>query len=155
MVLQNLDLALTFIPSLNINIYAQIGLITLIGLSAKNAILIVEFAKERVDRGIDIVHATLQAVRLRLRPIVMTSLAFILGVLPLAFATGAAAESRKTIGWTVFGGMLAATSLAIFVVPVLFALITKISYGKRLKRLQQEHEKEEEVDKRITDEGLA
>lgn len=71
-------------PSLSNNIYAQIGLITLIGLAAKNAILIVEFAKERVDKGIDIVYATLQAVQLRLRPIVMTSLAFILGVLPLA-----------------------------------------------------------------------
>ena len=117
-------LTLTLIPSLSNNIYAQIGLITLIGLAAKNAILIVEFAKERVDRGIDIVTATLQAVDLRLRPIVMTSLAFILGVLPLAFATGAAAESRKTIGWTVFGGMLAATTLAIFVVPVLYVVIT-------------------------------
>ncbi len=144
-------LTLTLIPSLSNNIYAQIGLITLIGLAAKNAILIVEFAKERVDRGIDIVHATLQAVRLRLRPIVMTSLAFILGVLPLAFASGAAAESRKTIGWTVFGGMVAATTLAIFVVPVLFALITKISYGKKLKRLQEEHEKEEAIDKAIID----
>ncbi|HEY8660623.1 MAG TPA: efflux RND transporter permease subunit, partial [Hanamia sp.] len=65
------------------------------------------------------------------RPIVMTSLAFILGVLPLAFATGAAAESRKTIGWTVFGGMLAATTLAIFIVPVLYVLITRLSYGKK------------------------
>jgi HAE1 family hydrophobic/amphiphilic exporter-1 len=108
-------LTLTFIPSLTNNIYAQIGLITLIGLSAKNAILIVEFAKERVDKGIDVIHATLQAVQLRLRPIIMTSLAFIFGVLPLAFASGAAAESRKTIGWTVFGGMLASTTLAIFV----------------------------------------
>ena len=147
-------LTLTFIPSLTNNIYAQIGLITLIGLAAKNAILIVEFAKERVDRGIDIVHATLQAVRLRLRPIVMTSLAFILGVLPLAFATGAAAESRKTIGWTVFGGMIAATTLAIFVVPVLFALITRLSYGKKLKRLQEEHKEEEEIDKNIIDRRL-
>lgn len=147
-------LTLTFLPALSNNIYAQIGLITLIGLAAKNAILIVEFAKERVDRGIDIVHATLQAVRLRLRPIVMTSLAFILGVLPLAFASGAAAESRKTIGWTVFGGMLAATTLAIFVVPVLFALITKISYGKKLKRLQEEHRKHDEIDKKIIDERL-
>ena len=147
-------LTLTFIPSLSNNIYAQIGLITLIGLAAKNAILIVEFAKERVDRGIDIIHATLQAVRLRLRPIIMTSLAFILGVLPLAFAKGAAAESRNTIGWTVFGGMLAATTLAIFVVPVLFALITKLSYGKKLKQLQEEHRKEAEVDQRIIDERL-
>ena len=147
-------LTLTFIPALSNNIYAQIGLITLIGLAAKNAILIVEFAKERVDRGIDIVHATLQAVRLRLRPIVMTSMAFILGVLPLAFATGAASESRKTIGWTVFGGMIAATTLAIFVVPVLFALITKLSYGKKLRRLQEEHAKEEAIDKAIMDKGI-
>jgi HAE1 family hydrophobic/amphiphilic exporter-1 len=144
-------LTLTFIPALSNNIYAQIGLITLIGLAAKNAILIVEFAKERVDRGIDIVHATLQAVRLRLRPIVMTSMAFILGVLPLAFASGAAAESRKTIGWTVFGGMISATTLAIFVVPVLFALLTRLSYGNKLKRLQEEHAKEEEIDKAIID----
>jgi HAE1 family hydrophobic/amphiphilic exporter-1 len=142
-------LTLTFIPSLTNNIYAQIGLITLIGLSAKNAILIVEFAKERVDKGIDIIHATIQAVQLRLRPIVMTSLAFIFGVLPLAFATGAAAESRKTIGWTVFGGMLAATTLAIFVVPVLFVLITKVSYGRKLKRIERERMNEEAVDSKI------
>ncbi len=146
-------LTLTFIPALTNNIYAQIGLITLIGLAAKNAILIVEFAKERVDKGIDVVHATLQAVRLRLRPIVMTSLAFILGVLPLAFANGAAAESRKTIGWTVFGGMISATTLAIFVVPVLFVLITKLSYGKKLKKLQEEHKLEEDIDKKAMDLG--
>jgi HAE1 family hydrophobic/amphiphilic exporter-1 len=95
-------LTLTFLPNLSNNVYAQIGLITLIGLAAKNAILIVEFAKERVDSGTDIVAATLQAVSLRLRPIIMTSMAFILGVLPLAFASGAAAESRKTIGWDSF-----------------------------------------------------
>ncbi|NBB21433.1 multidrug efflux RND transporter permease subunit [Runella sp. CRIBMP] len=130
-------LTLTFLPNLSNNIYAQIGLITLIGLAAKNAILIVEFAKERVDGGMELVKATLEAVQLRLRPIIMTSLAFILGVLPLAFASGAAAESRKTIGWTVFGGMLAATSLAIFVVPVLFVLIEKISMGKK-KRTENE-----------------
>ena len=124
-------LTLTFLPDLTNNIYAQIGLITLIGLSAKNAILIVEYAKERVDHGIDLLQATVAAVSLRLRPIVMTSFAFILGVLPLAFASGAAAESRKTIGWTVFGGMLAATTLAIFIVPVLFVLITRLAYGKK------------------------
>ena len=139
-------LTLTFLPSLSNNIYAQIGLITLIGLSAKNAILIVEFAKERLDAGTEIVAATLQAVSLRLRPIVMTSLAFILGVLPLAFASGAAAESRKTIGWTVFGGMISATTLAIFVVPVLFVLITKIAYGKKLKKIQEQHSRETEAD---------
>ena len=142
-------LTLTFIPSLTNNIYAQIGLITLIGLSAKNAILIVEFAKERVDKGIDVIHATLQAVQLRLRPIIMTSLAFIFGVLPLAFASGAAAESRKTIGWTVFGGMIAATTLAIFVVPVLFVLITKLSYGKKLKKIEDERKAEQNMDQSI------
>lgn len=129
-------LTLTFMPNLTNNIYAQIGLITLIGLAAKNAILIVEFAKERVDRGMEIVAATLEAVQLRLRPIIMTSLAFILGVLPLAFSSGAGAEARKTIGWTVAGGMVAASSLAIFVVPVLYVLITKIAYRNKKKELQ-------------------
>ncbi|MCA0397985.1 MAG: multidrug efflux RND transporter permease subunit [Bacteroidetes bacterium] len=142
-------ITLTFLPSLTNNVYAQIGLITLIGLAAKNAILIVEFAKERVDRGIDILHATLQAVQLRLRPIIMTSLAFILGVLPLAFATGAAAESRKTIGWTVFGGMMAATTLAIFVVPVLFVLITKLSYGRKIQKIRAKAEEEKKMDETI------
>lgn len=124
-------ITLTLLPNLTNNIYAQIGLITLIGLAAKNAILIVEYAKDRVDIGMGLMKSTIAAVKLRLRPIVMTSLAFILGVLPLAFASGAAAESRKTIGWTVFGGMLAATTLAIFIVPVLFVLITRITYGKK------------------------
>ncbi len=130
-------LTLTLIPRLSLNVYAQIGLITLIGLAAKNAILIVEFAKERVDNGMAILPATLEAVKLRLRPIIMTSLAFILGVLPLAFATGAGGVARSTIGWTVLGGMIAATALAIFIVPVLFILISKIAYSKRkLEELQ-------------------
>jgi HAE1 family hydrophobic/amphiphilic exporter-1 len=122
---------LTFIPRLTNNVYAQIGLITLIGLSAKNAILIVEFAKIRVDRGEEIVKSTLEAVRLRFRPIIMTSMAFILGVLPLAFATGAGAVARNTIGFTVLGGMMAASTLAVLIVPVLFVLITRLSYGKK------------------------
>lgn len=130
-------LTLTLLPNLTNNIYAQIGLITLIGLAAKNAILIVEFAKERVDKGMEIIPATLEAVQLRLRPIIMTSLAFILGVMPLAFSAGAGAEARKTIGWTVAGGMVAASSLAIFVVPVLFALITKIAYRNKPKVVEQ------------------
>ena len=123
-------LTLTLVPILSNNVYAQIGLVTLIGLAAKNAILIVEFAKERVDSGVEIIPATIDAVRLRLRPIIMTSFAFILGVLPLVFATGAGAVARSTIGFTVFGGMLAATLLAIFVVPVLFVLISKLAYSK-------------------------
>jgi HAE1 family hydrophobic/amphiphilic exporter-1 len=132
-------LALTLIPRLTNNVYAQIGLITLIGLSAKNAILIVEFAKERVDRGIDIVEATLEAVKLRLRPILMTSIAFVLGVLPLALASGASSVARNTIGWTVLGGMVAATSLAIFIVPVLFVVISRITYSKKKLKVLQEH----------------
>ncbi|MGW8121319.1 efflux RND transporter permease subunit [Roseivirga echinicomitans] len=123
--------ALTFLPKLDNNVYAQIGLITLIGLAAKNAILIVEFAKDRVDRGMPLIAATLEAVKLRLRPIIMTSLAFILGVVPLALSSGAGAVARQTIGWTVIGGMLAATFLAIFFVPVLYVVITKIAYGKK------------------------
>ncbi|MBJ6118179.1 multidrug efflux RND transporter permease subunit [Pontibacter sp. BT310] len=124
-------LALTLLPKLDNNVYAQVGMITLIGLAAKNAILIVEFAKERVDRGMELIEATIEAVKLRLRPIIMTSLAFILGVLPLATATGAGAVSRQTIGWVVIGGMLAATFLAIFVVPVLYVIITRLAYGKK------------------------
>jgi hydrophobe/amphiphile efflux-1 (HAE1) family protein len=124
-------LALTFLPKLDNNVYAQIGMITLIGLAAKNAILIVEFAKERVDHGMELIEATIDAVRLRLRPIIMTSLAFILGVVPLVLASGAGAVSRQTIGWVVIGGMLAATFLAIFIVPVLFVVITRLAYGKK------------------------
>jgi HAE1 family hydrophobic/amphiphilic exporter-1 len=124
-------LTLTFLPMLTNNVYAQIGLITLIGLSAKNAILIVEFAKVRVDSGEPLLQSTLDAVKLRLRPIVMTSLAFILGVMPLVLASGAGAVARKTIGFAVLGGMLASTSMAIFIVPVLYVLFTKWSYGKK------------------------
>ncbi len=122
---------LTLLPKLSDNVYAQIGLIALIGLAAKNAILIVEFAKERVARGMAIVPATIEAVKLRLRPILMTSMAFIFGVSPLAFATGAGAQARSTIGWTVLGGMLAATMLAIFIVPVLFVTITRFTTSKK------------------------
>ncbi len=141
-------LTLTLVPSLTNNVYAQIGLVTLIGLAAKNAILIVEFAKERVDAGHEVITATLEAVRLRLRPIIMTSMAFILGVMPLVLAEGAGAVARKTIGFTVFGGMLAATSLAIFIVPVLFVVITRLSYGKKkldiLSHRNEEIKKQEE-----------
>jgi HAE1 family hydrophobic/amphiphilic exporter-1 len=136
-------IALIIFPYLTNNVYAQIGLITLIGLAAKNAILIVEFAKERVDKGADLLESTIEAVRLRLRPILMTSLAFILGVFPLALASGAGGVARATIGRTVLGGMLAATSLAIFVVPVLYVAITKLAYGKKgLAALKEKGEKE-------------
>jgi HAE1 family hydrophobic/amphiphilic exporter-1 len=124
-------LTLVFIPSLTDNVYAQIGLITLVGLAAKNAILIVEYAKIRVDSGEDLIRSTLEAVSLRLRPILMTSLAFILGVMPLVLASGAGAVARRTIGFTVLGGMIAASSLAIFIVPVLFVVIVRVAYGKK------------------------
>ena len=138
-------LALFFLPKLTNNVYAQIGMITLIGLSAKNAILIIEFAKERVDKGMPLVEATLEAVRLRLRPIIMTSLAFILGITPLTFASGAGAFSRQTLGWTVLGGMLAATALAIFIVPVLYVIITRFAYGKeKLAELEKNYKPDEE-----------
>lgn len=121
------------------SVYSQIGLITLIGLSAKNAILIVEFCKERVDKGMPLIQATLEAVSLRFRPILMTSFAFILGVMPLVLAKGAGAAARVNIGFTVVGGMLAATLLAIFTVPVLYVLITRLAYGKKkLAALEKE-----------------
>ncbi|WP_447640251.1 MULTISPECIES: efflux RND transporter permease subunit [Chitinophagaceae] len=150
---------LSLVPSLTNNVYAQIGMITLIGLAAKNAILIVEFAKVRVDRGEDLLESTLEATRLRLRPIVMTSLAFILGVLPLVLATGAGAVSRRTIGFTVLGGMFAASTIAIFVVPVLFIIITRLSYGKKkLEWLKEHHEflveKEQKVEQQNIDPEL-
>ena len=148
-------LTLMFIPSLTNNVYAQIGLITLIGLAAKNAILIVEFAKVRVDRGEELIASTLEAVSLRLRPIVMTSLAFILGVLPLVLATGAGAVARRTIGYTVLGGMLSATTLAIFIVPVLFVVITKLSYGKeKLAWLKAHNQQLMEKAKRVEAEDI-
>lgn len=124
-------LTLTLLPQIDNNVFAQIGLITIIGLAAKNAILIVEFAKERVDVGMPLLEATIEAVKLRLRPIIMTSFAFILGIIPLMLSVGAGAASRTTIGWTVFGGMMAATLLAIFIVPVLFVTITRLAYGKK------------------------
>lgn len=143
-------LALTCVPPLTNNVYAQIGLITLIGLSAKNAILIVEYAKVRVDRGEELLQSTLEAVRLRIRPIIMTSMAFILGVMPLVLATGAGAVARNTIGFTVLGGMIASTSISIFIVPVLFVLFTRLSYGKKqLAWLQAHHEELMEKEKKV------
>jgi hydrophobe/amphiphile efflux-1 (HAE1) family protein len=105
------------------DVYSQIGFVMLIGLAAKNAILIVEFARRRREEGLEIVDAAMEAARLRLRPILMTAFAFILGVVPLMIATGAGAASRQSIGTTVFGGMLAATILTLLFVPVFYAVI--------------------------------
>ncbi|MGY3867666.1 efflux RND transporter permease subunit, partial [Aeromonas bivalvium] len=107
------------------DVYFQVGLLTTIGLSAKNAILIVEFAKELYDKGMGLGEAVVEAARLRLRPILMTSLAFILGVLPLVISSGAGASSRNAIGTGVMGGMISATVLAIFFVPLFFVLVMR------------------------------
>ncbi len=112
-----------YVRNLENSVYMQIGLIMLIGLAAKNAILIVEYAKVRSDQGMDVVQAAVEAAKLRLRPIIMTSLAFITGCLPLALATGAGAGARNAIGTTVVGGMLMATVMGIFIIPVLFVII--------------------------------
>jgi HAE1 family hydrophobic/amphiphilic exporter-1 len=109
------------------NVYAQIGLVMLIGLAAKNAILIVEFAKLSYERGTPLLEAALEGARLRLRPIIMTSFAFILGCVPLWRASGAGAVARRIMGTTVIGGMLAATLLAIFLIPVTFYLIERFA----------------------------
>ena len=120
-----------WIRSYPYDIYTQIGIVTLIGLAAKNAILIVEFARMRHEDGESISSAALEAARLRLRPILMTSFAFILGVTPLLVATGAGAASRRSLGTAVFGGMNAATLLAIFLVPVLYFVIQRVVERKR------------------------
>jgi len=114
-----------WLRGLDNDVYFQIGLVTLIGLAAKNAILIIEFAAQRHRQGLTVYDAAIEAARLRFRPIVMTSLAFILGVLPLATSTGAGSASRHSIGTGVIGGMLAATFIAILFVPVFFRLLTR------------------------------
>jgi HAE1 family hydrophobic/amphiphilic exporter-1 len=114
-----------------LNVYAQIGLVMLIGLSAKNAILIVEFAKMKHEQGLSIIDAALEGAKLRLRPILMTSFAFILGCVPLATASGAGALSRQVMGFVVIGGMLAASFIAIFLIPVLYYLVERFMGGKK------------------------
>jgi HAE1 family hydrophobic/amphiphilic exporter-1 len=109
------------------NVYAQIGLVMLIGLAAKNAILIVEFAKLQHDAGKPLLDAALEGARLRLRPIIMTSFAFILGCVPLWRATGSGAVARRVMGTTVIGGMLAATLIAIFLIPVTYYVVQKLA----------------------------
>lgn len=116
------------------NVYFQIGLVMLIGLAAKNAILIVEFAKEQVDRGVDVVEATVKAAVMRFKPIVMTSLTFVLGMLPLVFATGPGADSRQGIGVGVFFGMLVAMTIGIVLVPFFFVWIYRIKSIIKVRR---------------------
>jgi len=120
------------------DIYTQIGIVTLIGLAAKNAILIVEYARLRRSHGMSIEDSAKEAAQLRLRPILMTSFAFILGVFPLVVANGAGAASRRALGTAVFGGMNAATLLAIFFVPVLFVVVERFGAGKPTHTEQEE-----------------
>jgi len=108
------------------DVFFKVGLITIIGLSAKNAILIIEFALEEQKRGKDLFNAVLEAARLRLRPILMTSFAFILGVLPLLFASGAGANARRALGTGVVGGMLSAVILGVLLAPVFYVAVRRI-----------------------------
>ena len=116
------------LAKMDINIFTQIGFVVLVGLASKNAILIVEFAKYRREEGATDREATLEACRLRLRPILMTSFAFILGVLPLVVATGAGAEMRRALGTAVFSGMLGVTFFGIFLTPVFFSLVDHVAH---------------------------
>jgi len=119
-----------YMVQIETDVYSQIGLVMLIGLAAKNAILIVEFAKDAYEQGMSLVDAALAAAKLRLRPILMTSFAFVLGCVPLWTASGAGAVSRQIMGTTVIGGMLASTLIAIFIIPVLFVVVERISRKK-------------------------
>jgi multidrug efflux pump len=112
------------------DVFFKVGMIAIIGLASKNAILIIEFARELNDRGHSVLDATLEACRMRFRPILMTSIAFILGVMPLAISSGAGAKSRQAIGTGVAGGMLGATVLAVFLVPVFFVVVRRYFPGK-------------------------
>jgi len=119
------------------DVYFQIAILTTIGLSAKNAILIVEFAKEQMTHGMGLIEATLEGARLRLRPILMTSLAFFFGVLPLALTKGAGSGAQNAMGTAVNGGMVTATVLAIFLVPVFFVVVRRI-FPSRQPAIRQE-----------------
>jgi len=112
------------------DVFCQVGLVMLIGLAAKNSILIVEFAEQLREQGLSIVEAAVEAARIRLRPILMTSLTFILGVLPLALATGAGAGARNSVGTTVVGGMVASTFLSVIFIPLLYVVIRTLAPGR-------------------------
>ena len=124
------------LANMEVNIFTQIGFVVLVGLASKNAILIVEFAKQQQEEGKDRREATLEAARLRLRPILMTSFAFILGVVPLAIAQGAGAEMRRTLGLAVFSGMLGVTAFGVFLTPVFYYVLQ--AFGRPPTRPGQE-----------------
>src|SRR5436853_7511873 len=118
---------------MDINIFVQVGFVVLVGLASKNAILIVEFARDRQKEGAALSDAAVEAAQVRLRPIIMTSFAFILGVLPLVIASGAGAEMRRTLGTAVFAGMIGVTLFGIFLTPVFFYVIRRFSVGRTLR----------------------
>jgi multidrug efflux pump subunit AcrB len=113
------------------DVFCQVGLVLLVGLAAKNSILIVEFAEQLRERGLSIAEAAVEAARIRLRPILMTSIAFVLGVTPLALASGAGAAGRNSVGTAVMGGMIASTFLSVVFIPVLYVVLRTIAPGKR------------------------
>jgi multidrug efflux pump len=123
----------TTLRGLERDVYFQVAMLTTVGLTSKNAILVVEFAKANVDQGMTLIHATLRAVRDRVRPILMTSLAFGIGVLPLVMAMGAGAGAQRAVGTGVFGGMLAGTFLGIFLIPLFFVVVWRMFYGRQRK----------------------
>ena len=132
------SIAATLWRDMNNDVYFQVGLLTTVGLAVKNAILIVEFAKAAFERGESLEDAVLTASRERLRPILMTSIAFVVGVFPLAIASGAGSASREAIGTAVVGGMATATLLAIYFVPVFFVLVLRVFNVKRLSERKQD-----------------
>ena len=127
---------------MDLNIFVQVGFVLLVGLASKNAILIVEFARDRVHEGMPLYEATVEAARVRLRPIIMTSFAFVLGVVPLVFTSGAGAEMRRTLGTAVFAGMLGVTLFGIFLTPVFFYVIIRLAgpNDRNMKKEEFNHE---------------
>jgi multidrug efflux pump subunit AcrB len=129
-----------FVFGESLNIYSQIGLIMLIGLVTKNSILIVEFANQQQERGLNLIEAVVEAATIRLRPILMTSFATIFGILPIAIGLGAGAESRRPLGLVVVGGMLFSTFLTLVIVPVVYTLLAR--FTKAREKVEQQEEKD-------------
>jgi multidrug efflux pump len=130
-----------YIARMDVSLFTQIGFVVLVGLASKNAILIVEFAKQSQEAGVPRLEATLEACRLRLRPILMTSFAFIFGVVPLVIAEGAGAEMRRSLGTAVFSGMLGVTLFGIFLTPVFYYVIQLLGEGKQTNRERDQNQR--------------
>ena len=132
-------LVFQYVAGYALDIYSQIGLVMLIGLSTKQAILIIEFAKDAHKEGLSIKDAAMRAAKLRFRAVMMTNIAFILGLLPLVFASGAGASSRHSVGMTVFGGMIAVAFIGTFLVPAFYVMVEnfKINFAKKVKEYKE------------------